>query len=180
MSSPRSVVHEHDVFRVVHAGWENPLDASFSRSKADNRWNTSELSALYCCCSEMVARAVVRDRFRLTGVELAELQPEFRPRLVEVGWAGRVVDIASEAGILAAGFPGDYPIGVDKSETQRSATRWHSDNHEGVVCRSASLSRLGFDRWDGDHADWSELAIWPEGGARPQLLGRRDDLAWAF
>jgi hypothetical protein len=180
MARPRRVPHEHQpVYRVVRAGWANPLDASFSRRAADNRWSSAAFAALYCCCSPRVARAVTRDVLRLAGVEPQDLQPAYRPRMVEVLWRGEVIDVASPEGVRAAGFPTDYPRGVDKAETRRAAGRWHRAGAEGVVCRSASLARLGFADWSGDHERWGELAIFPENAERAPKLGKgHDDLGW--
>lgn len=181
MSDPRLVSHDHDVVRVVRAGWEDPLDATFSRRAAESRWNTEAFPALYCCCSEAVARAVTRDRWRLVGVEqAAELQPAYRPQLVEISWSGEVVDVAFQEGLASNGLPASYPDGVDKGVTRERAASWHADGvAEGVLCRSASLHRLGFARWEGAHERWSELAIWVDRvGRKPELLRRRNDLDW--
>ena len=58
-----TVVHNHvPIFRVVRRGWPDPADAKFSQlSRVDNRWNTPGFPALYCCCSETVARAIMRE-----------------------------------------------------------------------------------------------------------------------
>lgn len=181
MSGPRLVPHDHDVVRVVRVGWEDPLDTSFSRHAPGSRWNTGAFPALYCCCSEAVARAVTRDRWKLAGVEQAiELQPAYRPRLVDISWSGKVVDVASQEELTASGLPTSYPDGVDKGTTQERAASWHGDGAaEGVLCRSASLHRLGISIWEGAHERWSELAVWVDRAARrPRLLRRRDDLDW--
>lgn len=50
---------------------------------------------------------------------------------------------------------------------------------EGVVCRRASLARLGVESGPGPHEAWSELAVYPERAKRPpDLLRRRSDLDW--
>lgn len=174
------VDHRHaPVYRVVRAGWVDPLDASFSRQRPDNRWNTPEFPALYCACSELVARAVVLDVFRLAGVELADLQAAACPQLVEVAWQGRVVDMISPDGIAAAGFPAAYPAGVLKETTRRQALVWHSAGAEGIVCRNASLYRQGLRQWLGPHERWGELAIFrANSGTAPALRRRREDLDW--
>lgn len=166
--------------RVVRAGWTDPLDASFSRRGKDKCWNTADFPALYCCCSETVARAVARDIFRAAGVaELSELQTAYRPRLVEIAWSGEVVDVASEKGVTAAGFPMSYPAGVDRRATRQRAVEWHADGAHGVVCRSASLHRLGLVAWAGNHRPWGELAIWVWNARnKPELLARRNDDQW--
>jgi hypothetical protein len=176
-----TVVHEHvPIFRVVRRGWPDAADTRFSQfSHVNNRWNTPRFPALYCCCSETVARAIVRDIFRFAGVDLADLQETAQPQLVEIHWSGEPIDMVSEAAIAAAGFSRDYPMGSRHSETQRIATKWHEDGAAGVLCRSASLARVGYNDWTGDHALWSELAIYTDNSTiGPSVLKRRDDLSW--
>jgi hypothetical protein len=148
-------------------------------SHVNNRWNTPSFPALYCCCSEIVARAIVRDIFRYAAVDLADLQETAQPQLVEIQWSGEPIVMVSEAAIAAAGFSLDYPIGSHHTETQGMATKWHRDGAAGVLCRSASLARLGYIDWTGDHARWSELAIYTDNSTmRPSVMKRRDDLTW--
>ena len=176
-----TTVHDHvPVFRVVRRGWVDELDTSYSqRPDVDNRWNTPDFPALYCCCSEPVARAIVRDVFRLTGADIADLQEAYRPQLVEIDWNGEVIDVVTLEGVLLAGFSEDYPHGTPHSDTQEKAAQWHAAGGAGVVCRSASLARLGFQAWRGDHAGWSELAIYTQNAkVRPAKRRRRDDLNW--
>src|SRR5260370_42106135 len=104
--SPILIEHTHQpVYRVIRSGNSDPLDAAFSQKGNDNRWNTSAFPALYCCCSERVARAVTLDLFRFLGVEIVELHSEHRPALVEISWMGMVADIVSEEGLRASGRP---------------------------------------------------------------------------
>lgn len=181
MTDPIIVPHADPVFRVIQAGWGDATDASHSQRRANNRWNTGEFPALYCCCSVPVARAVALDVFRLAGVVIEDLQPEVRPALAELSWSGRVVDVASPDGVAAAGFPAGYPDGVTKEETRQAASRWHERGHEGVVYRSASLWRRerARVRWEGDHKRWSELAVFPLKAARQaREERRRNDTEW--
>jgi len=181
MSHPVLMDHDHvPLYRVVREDCADPLDCSSSRRRLnDSRWNTPEFSALYCCCSEWVARAVTLDRLRLAGVELSDLQPGVRPQLVEVEWKGRVVDATSPDGVAAAGFDRDYPDGTRKEQTRRVATEWHATGAEGVVCRSAALQRRGSSHWSGAHQRWSEVAIFPDKAAvAPRVVRRRGDAAW--
>lgn len=180
MSGPAVIEYRgRPVYRVVRRNWSDPLDDSFSRRQTTNRWNTPDFAALYCCSSEAVARAVTLDLFRMVGVELTDLRPEIRPQLTEIEWEGTVVDMCSAEGVTAAGFPPEYPSGVPVRMTQRAATVWHEDGREGVVCRSASLARLGFDRWSGAHERWSEVAIFGDNAViRPRLRARREDFDW--
>jgi len=178
--SRRTLKHaKGTLYRVVRAGWDDPLDASFSQRAGDRRWNTVEFPALYCCCSLPVARGIARDLFKLAGIEWEDLQPAWRPRLVDLTWEGEVVDVSTPEGIAEAGFPPDYPAGVSKRLTRAAATQWHEAGDEGVACRSASLWRLGFSDWTGLHSRWSELAIFVENcGTRPVWTGHRDDPFW--
>jgi len=180
MITPRLVDHTHQpVYRVVRRGWKNPLDASNSQTRRDNRWNTPQFPALYCCCSEWVARAVTLDVFRLAGIVLEDLQSAYRPELVEVSWSGRVADVASADGIAAAGFSREYPTGANRAQTQSLAVACHEAGVEGIVCRSASLARMGFAAWEGTHERWGEVAIFRANSKQAPVLGaRRKNLNW--
>jgi RES domain. len=179
MTSEIAISHNHTpLFRVLRAGHADPLDASHSRH-SPGRWNIAAFPALYACCSESAARAVTQDRLNVAAVDLEDLQPDARPQLFELAWSGEVVDVISAEGIQAAGFSAPYPAGTDHSDTQSRAARWHKGRREGVVCRSASLWRLGFADWSGDHARWSELAVFIEVTSSPVSLRRqRHDLDW--
>ncbi|MEA2691067.1 MAG: hypothetical protein QOJ16_454 [Acidobacteriota bacterium] len=167
------------LYRVVRTGWSDPLDATFSQTARDRRWNTVDFPALYCCLSLDVARAVTRDLLGLAGIELGDLQPAYRPRLVEVGWSGELVDVATAPGVAAAGFPESYPEGVERSATRRAAVRWHRQGREGVACRSASLLRLGWTEWTGAPERFSEAALFVDNcRVVPVRLGHRDDGGW--
>jgi RES domain-containing protein len=180
MREPVLIDHRHEpIYRVVRSGWADPLDASFSRSATDRRWNHAGFPALYCCCGEAVARAVALDVLRYAGIELEELQPQARPELTEIRWQGEVVDVTTPEGVTAAGLPSAYPRGVDRDRTRSLGESWHGRGRAGVVCRSASLSKLGFDAWHGDHRRWSEIALFVENALRPpKLVRRRTDLDW--
>ena len=179
MTGPLLVDHGHLVYRVIRQRWQDPLDASHSRGRTDNRWNTQAFPALYACCSERVARAVALDVFRLSGVELEDLNADVRPALVDIIWSGTVVDVASADGVIAAGFPPTYPAGISVGETQHAATAWHRAGLEGIVCRSASLARFGFAEWKDPHPPWGEIAIFPQNAKHaPHRRRRRADLDW--
>lgn len=180
MNGIRFVRHWHTpIYRVIRRGWADPLEASFSQLRNDNRWNTSEFPALYCCCSERVAAAVANDLFRVGSLTVQDLQPAFRPALAEIRWTGKVVDVASTEGVIAAGFDPEYPEKTSKVQTQKAATRWHADGAEGVVCRGAPLSRMGLRQWKGDHQRWGEVAVFLANAHRaPRLLTRREDVDW--
>lgn len=180
MNGPRIILHSHlGVYRVIRRTWRDPLDASFSQRETDNRWNTPEFPALYCCCSLRVARTVTLDLLRRAGVVLEDLRPGAQPALAEIRWSGRVVDVASAEGVAAAGFDSRYPEGATIADTEAKATNWHAAGLQGVVCRSASMVHQGLDRWVGDHRRWGELAIFIRNQRRKPVLVRRvEDLGW--
>jgi hypothetical protein len=176
-----TVHHTHSpIFRVVRRGWPDPIDATFSQSpKVDNRWNTVDFPALYCCCSETLASSIVKDIFRITGATLTDLLETAYPQLVEIQWQGEPVDMTAESSIVLAGFSPDYPDRANHSQTRIVAIAWHAGGASGVLCRSASMARLGFSGWNDDHAAWSELAIYTTNcSTKPIVLNRRDDLDW--
>ncbi len=148
-------------------------------AEPENRWNTHEFPALYCCCSIRVASEIVQDRFRRLAIMLEDLQDGQLPTLVEVDWSGMIVDCASPMGLVAAGLPA-YPDGVDKPECRTLAATWHAANLQGVLARSAAVWRNGIALgWAGSHRQWSELAIFVRNARRsPRLVRRRRDLNW--
>lgn len=166
------------MLRRVHL--DNAADASSSQTVTDNRWNTLEFPALYCCCSLRVAQAVARTSRSWAGLELRDLTPEMLPALREITWGGQVVDMASAEGIREAGFPPDYPANVPILDTQAAATRWHAEKREGVVCRSNALWLLRAEsEWIGTHEPWGEVAVFVKNTAMPPVAARRYvDLVW--
>jgi RES domain-containing protein len=176
------VEHTHvPLFRVGRRSWVDPLDASYSMRVPGNRWNTQAFPALYCCCSEKVAGQLVQDRLRHGNLLLDDLQDECRPRLFEISWEGRVVDLASPEGLQANGFPPTYPDGVEVAICRDAAEKWHAEGHEGVLCRSAAAFRMGERKWEGDHRGWGEVAVWVRNARRqPKLVRPRDDEDWLF
>jgi RES domain-containing protein len=171
-----SIDHVHEpVLRVVRTSWTDPLDVSFSQQKVDNRWNTPTFPALYCCCSEPVAVAVAEDVLNYAGVVVADLQPEYRPQKVAISWSGHVVDVISEEGLKSIGLPSEYPVAVSKDRTRTLAEQWIGADEEGIVCRSASLSKKGFAGWVGSHEPWGELTIFTSAAKiAPKVVGRTD------
>ncbi len=134
---------------------------------------------LYTACSLAVARCIVTDVFALGAVGVEDLQPEYFPVLAEVNWAGEVVDLASPAGLVEAGFPLDYPHRMEHAHTQPFAAAWHTLGAEGVLCRSASVFRIDHRGWVGPHENWAELAIFVENaGQTPKLLRVRPHDEW--
>lgn len=155
----------------------DPLDASFSQKVEDNRWNTRDFPALYCCCSERVARAIVLDRLRRGNMELADLTPDTSPQLVELEWSGPVADLASGDGLAAAGFPHTYPEDVTVQQCQEAAAMWHTQRIQGVLSRSAAIHRIGLPaEWREPHQPWGEVAIYTRNArVKPTMKRRRED-----
>lgn len=174
MTSPHLVPHAHRTYRVLRHEVPDPLDDSRSQLQNDNRWNTRDFPALYACCSLAVARVVVLDRLGFSSITLEDLTPDARPMYVEVRWSGQLVDVVSPDGIAAAGFPAAYPQGVEKTDTRRAAAAWHAAGLEGVLCRSASIARLGLATgWVLPHEPWGETAIFTRNTKRTPRPGRK-------
>ncbi len=180
MTAPLFIEHDHvPLYRVVRAGWPNPLDTTFSRTTG-GRWNAPEAhEVLYACCSESVARSIVADILRIGALEIGDLRPEYWPVLAELHWTGLPIDLVSAEGIIAAGFSPEYPRGVEHGDTQPYGAVWAALGAEGVLCRSASVFRINREGWLGGHEEWSELAIFVENaGIRPGLLRVRPHSDW--
>lgn len=163
----------------MQQGWGDPTDSSYSQTVDDNRWNTRAFPALYCCCSRRVARGVVQERFG-NDIVLEDLNPEVMPDLAQITWTGEVVDVASPKGSRANGFSRRYPEGATIADCQRAAASWHGDGLEGVLCRSASLHRLGAEsKWASDHQAWGEVAIFTDiSRTKPMEVGRHAGPEW--
>lgn len=173
------VTHDHNpLYRVLPQDAIDFLDDSYSRHK-DNRWNTADFPALYCCCSKQSARAVALEKLSSVGLLLEDVQPPDSPMLVEVEWVGQVVDVASADGVLAAGFTADYPDGTTRDRARLLAAQWFENGHEGIVCRSASLFRLGNRNWHPPHQPWGEAVVYKQNATQqPKSLRKHDDSAW--
>ncbi len=177
---PVLIQHEHEpLYRVVRAGWQEPLDTSYGRARG-GRWNApGSYDVLYTACSRRVARFVALDIFRMAAVTLEDLMPATRPALAEIAWQGPVVDAMSEHGLEVAGLPLHYPRAIGHETTQALARHWHDDGNEGVACRSASVARAGLEEWTEPHEPWSELAIFiANAGMQPALLRLDQRLDW--
>lgn len=166
------VAPDRPLFRVVNAGWPDPFDTSFSAK--GGRWNPEgSFEALYTFGSLRGARAYAWEKLNRVGVVPGDLAPDSQPQLVWVGWSGRVVDVATDEGVGAAGFAHDFPAGVSWARTQPLARVWHEAQHEGVQCRSATLHRSGESVWAGHPLDWSEVVVFPATAKSPPELVRR-------
>jgi len=178
----RITAHTHiPLFRVVPRRYiDDAENAAPSRARADNRWNTPEFPALYCCCSLPVATAVARLKIRRTGLTLDQISPDRLPALREILWDGRVVDMASPGGIRQAGFPDDYPArSTAIDQTQAAAARWHAAGREGLVCRSHALYEVAGERgWHEPHEPWGEVAIFVRNTKAPASRRAFLNLSW--
>jgi RES domain-containing protein len=174
-----AVAHDHRLYRLVRARHADALDTSYSRHSG-GRWNPEDaFPVLYTACSIMVARGLARDLFASGLIEPEDLMPGEQPELVEIAWLGSVVDVASAAGVAAAGFAANYPHGVGHAVTQPKGLSWYDDGHEGAVCRSASLARLGFGDWSGRCTDFAETAIFADVcTVKPRQVQRRRFVDW--
>jgi hypothetical protein len=68
---------------------------------------------------------------------------------------------------------------VGKELTRSFAAACHEAGTEGIVCRSASLARMGLSTWTEPHEPWGEVAIFTRNCKRPPVLLKwREDLNW--
>lgn len=134
---------------------------------------------LYTACSSTVALGLARDRFATGLIDPEDLMPGDQPELAEIQWSGVVVDVASTAGVAAAGFVPSYSSGVDHAIAQQTGLSWHGARHEGVLCRSASLARLGMTAWSGPCTAYAETATFTEVcTVNPEQVNRRRFADW--
>lgn len=175
-----TVAHGHSpIYRVARSEWANPLDATFA-SRQSHRWNSAGSHAvLYTSSSIAVARAIVVDIFKIAALELEDLAPGVRPVLIELEWSGEPVDMASVEGLVECGFTHSYPDQIEHRHTQPFGMAWFALGAEGVLCRSASMFRIGHRGWIGAHEGWSELAIFVDNvSIQPVAINRREDFGW--
>lgn len=148
------------LLRVVRAA-ADPLEGR--PGPHGGRWSPRhEYPVLYTSADEFVSRAFVVELLRRSNLVIEDLADDVRPVIAKIAWSGEGVDVATSAGVAAAGLPATYPDGVDHSRTQPLAREWRQAGEQSVVCRSASLRRLGFSAWGGDHERWSEVAIFTD------------------
>lgn len=113
----RHVVRGGRYVRVADPWWRRPFDGSFAAERGA-RWNPpASFPVVYLCSTIEIARANVLRRFVGLPYSLLDLLPERRPVLVETDVTEhRAVNVVTDGGCRAAGFPTTYPREADGTE----------------------------------------------------------------
>jgi hypothetical protein len=135
---------------------------------------------LYLCRDLLVAAANARKNFEGEIHSLYDLNPEFRPMLLEfsLGRAPghRFVDAVSNAGLSALGLPESYPLSASGAKLPHARCRAvgfaaYESDEAGIACRSAAESTGA--SWVGE-----ELAVFDRATGLAAPGKRRGFAAW--
>lgn len=137
------------LLRVADPDWVDPLDTAHSK-RAGGRWNPpGSFGALYLNVDRVVARANVARLFIGLPYGPEDLDPDTAPALVAVEVPDEpYVDAISNAGLVALGLPGTYPMAADGSTVPHTACqpvgqRAFDAAEPGIACRSAAPGARG-------------------------------------
>jgi RES domain-containing protein len=146
-------------WRVIAPDWDDPRDTSYSKARG-GRWNPpASFGVLYLNATLAVAAANARSYFRPDGILWEDLLPEALPDVVEFAVPnGPTVDVVTDDGVAASGFPPDYPFGVSRARCQPVGRAVYQADERGIACRSAAECD-GPGSWVGE-----ELALFDRGG----------------
>jgi RES domain-containing protein len=160
------IIRHGSYYRVCKPDWVDCGDTSYSR-RFGGRWTPpGEFGALYLCASIEVAAAVARAQHMGRAIPLFSLRPSRRPQLQRFSVAGETfVDLVTEQGVAAAGFPPDYPYAVTPEQCWSVAREAYAHHDNGIACRSAA--ECGPRTWLGE-----ELAKF-DSSRRPRRVGER-------
>lgn len=153
-------------YRVCKPAWMDCADTSYSK-RFGGRWTPpEEFGALYLCATIEVAAAVARAHHVERAIPLFSLRPSRRPQLQRFSVANEtVVDIVTEQGVAAGGFPPGYPYAVTRRQCWHVAREAYAHHDNGIACRSAA--ECGPKTWLGE-----ELAIF-DSHRMPRRVGDR-------
>ena len=152
-------------YRLFKPGWADPLDPSFSKARGGRWAPPGEFGAVYLSRTLEVAAANARVQHAKRAIGLFDLRPDRRPRLLDVRVPSAIaVDVVTDAGVAAAGFPKTYPAGVDRAACWPLARRaYASRSVAGIACRSNAESTVA--HWPGEELAWFDRS--------PALAGTR-------
>ncbi|MEX0991036.1 MAG: RES family NAD+ phosphorylase [Actinomycetota bacterium] len=127
--------------RVADPRWSDPLDPEPSMS-GGGRWNPpGSFPVTYLVSDIALARSFVDARFAGQPFDVLDLRTETAPVLITTGIpAASFVDVLSDGGCRAAGFPVTYPADVGWDGTQPVGQRAWDKGEAGIACRSATPS----------------------------------------
>jgi hypothetical protein len=128
--------------------------------EAGGRWNPPRsYEVLYTSCTENVAIANLRHKYRGRSFQLSDLAEEDEPDLYDLEVdQERLVNAVSDSGLEGLGLPPTYPNGIGHDVTQPIGARLHAERYAGVWCRSAA-DRTG-----------QEIALFLDNSKKPKLV----------
>lgn len=139
---------------MADPAWADPLDPRFSQ-RSGGRWNPpGSFPILYLNADAETARARVDRKFAGLPYGPLDLRPDRRPILVStLVPEQRFVDVVTEQGCRAAGFPATYPLHPNGREVshrrcQSVGVLARERGLPGIACRSAA-------RREGEELAWS-------------------------
>ena len=150
----KSLARSGTYYRVFKPEWADPLDASFSK-RFGARWNApGAFGVLYLNKTIAVAAANARKQHLGRAIGLFDLLPSRRPNLLEVKVPrSTLLDVVTEEGLAAIGFPASYPLGVSHARCQPIGKRaYASGAFRGIAYRSAAECTATY--WVGEELAW--------------------------
>jgi hypothetical protein len=138
----------HEWLRICDAGWDDPLDPGFARTRG-GRWNPpGSWPTLYLNEDVVTARLNLAQFIAHWPYEPEDLTDATGPQLAvaHLPRNQQVADLHTPAGLAAAGLPPTYPLDgagemVTRQACQPSGQQVHAAGHRGVRCRSAQTPR---------------------------------------
>jgi RES domain-containing protein len=164
-------------YRVIGPDWTVTLDTSYSKFYG-GRWNPqSAFGALYLNATIAVAAANARHQHAGRAIQLFDLRPDARPHLVDIDVTSvDVLDVVTNGGLSAIGFPINYPYGVPRNRCQPIGASAYAARIAGVACRSTAECTPT--TWVGEElalfdtfVDGGSGASAPPGGVVVTILG---------
>jgi hypothetical protein len=167
-------------YRVCDPEWSDCTDTTFSK-RAGGRWNEAgRFGVLYLCRDLLVAAANARKNFEGEIHSLYDLNPEYRPAILEFSLGRspghRFVDAVSNSGLSAFGLPTSYPLTATGGKIAHARCRAvgfeaYASDEAGIACRSAAEATDG--SWIGE-----ELALFDRASELAAPGKRRGFAAW--
>ena len=132
--------------RVADPAWEDPLSGDYARNRG-GRWNPpGSFGVIYLNATVPVARAQVRDKLGVRGIQPEDLEADQGPTLVHTTVPEtEYVDAVTDAGLAALGLPETYPLDdhgvpVEPEVCQPIGRSAWDAGEGGIACRSAAES----------------------------------------
>jgi len=135
----KTITRAGTYYRVIGPAWSSALNTGFSKLHG-GRWNPrSAFGALYLNATIAVAAANARHQHAGRAIQLFDLRPSARPRLVDVDVTNaNVLDAVTDDGLRAIGLAANYPYGVPHNQCQPIGASAYAAGIDGVACRSAA------------------------------------------